>query len=610
MSREESFDLTVYSVPQFLEVDLITWGTRLKKHHLNCMNEEAHVLQKKAWIECFEVMKNVCNALQLTFIELEKIFVVFEYELPRERGRRPDVLIIMGDNLIVFEFKGASKVHSSYLDQLKHYVRDFKYYHKESRNLTIVPVLVLTQSMDMYTILDGVHIVSSEAISRVLKPIIGVNNALSVYDWYTSEYAPLPSLLKSVQLLYQKKKLPLMEKVLSAGIPNVLEKLQQIYTKSSFHKEHHLVLIKGVPGAGKTFVGLQFTFENALCNSVQNAIFLSGNGPLVKILQHSLMSESLVKGVHDFLKEYTNASKLPSESIFVYDEAQRAWDAKKTSEKRPNSNAEPTDLIAIASKKEYCVLVALIGEGQEIYLGEEGGVELWEKAVVGSEIDWHVHCPYEFQQYFITTQVQVSEDFNLNISLRTHQADILHQWVDCLLNNNNTDCRLLMERLWNSNYPIYVTNDLLQAKSYIQNRYLEEVEKTFGIVASSKNVILPEYGIFNDYISTQNFNPRDFYFNKEHQDYCRTLNRVVTEFGCQGLELDMTILAWDADFVYNEYWQDTRPNLKAVNSLRLRKNSYRVLMTRGRDGMIIYVPNHSALKNTYAYLVNAGCKKL
>ena len=88
------------------------------------------------------------------------------------------------------------------------------------------------------------------------------------------------------------------------------------------------------------------------------------------------------------------------------------------------------------------------------------------------------------------------------------------------------------------------------------------------------------------------------------------MNTVVTEFACQGLELDMPIVAWDTDFTYNTKWNDNYPNSKAKNSFELRKNSYRVLLTRGRDGMIIYVPNDKKLNTTFELLINNGCKIL
>ncbi len=167
-----------------------------------------------------------------------------------------------------------------------------------------------------------------------------------------------------------------------------------------------------------------------------------------------------------------------------------------------------------------------------------------------------------------------------------------------------------MENLSDEDYPVYVTRELELAKFHVRNKYSDEPNKIFGFIASSKSKILPKYGIGNDYNSTKSFIVSQYYVDQTNTSYCRNLNSVVTEFACQGLELDMPILAWDADWIYNDGWKDMAPNRNAKDSKKLRKNSYRVLLTRGRDGLIIFVPNENALDNTYQVLLDAGCKTL
>ena len=167
-----------------------------------------------------------------------------------------------------------------------------------------------------------------------------------------------------------------------------------------------------------------------------------------------------------------------------------------------------------------------------------------------------------------------------------------------------------MQKLIADDYSIYVTRDFEIAKSYVRNKYLDEPNKTFGLIASSKSIILPKHGIRNDFMSTKNLPVARYYVDTNHSAYCRNLNNVVTEFACQGLELDMPILAWDTDWIYNNGWSDAKPNNKAKDSFQLRKNSYRVLLTRGRDGLIIFIPNESSLNNTYQVLIDSGCKTL
>ncbi|TRX32752.1 DUF2075 domain-containing protein [Flavobacterium sp. ZT3R18] len=599
---------TVYSIASFLEVDAATWGNLLKEHHIDCMIEEAGFSQRKAWFDCFNILKEELKLLALSPKTVENIFVVFEYELPRERGRRPDVLILSGTNLIVLEFKGFSQENQAQIDQVKHYVRDLRNYHQKSHDLNVIPVLVLAAANSIYHEKDGVQIVSKNKLHTVLTDLVK-EEFTTIENWFESEYAPLPSLIQSAQLLFREKQFPQIKKATSAGIPLTLKKLKTIAEQSEEENSHHLALITGVPGAGKTLVGLQFVFETYLQNTKQKAVFLSGNGPLVQVLQYSLENKNFVQSVHGFLKQYAHSTQIPNEDVIIYDEAQRAWDAEKVSNShRDSNNAEPTDFIAIANKKTHCLLIGLIGEGQEIHLGEESGIELWSNALNQSTTKWVVHCPDKLKNEFAKQEVKVVEEFNLTTSLRTHESVTLQSWVENLLEDNITVAKQLAENLFKEDYAIYITRDLEIAKSFVRSKYGNEPNKTFGLIASSKCKILPKYGIMNGYTAIPAFTFSQYYVDDKHPFYCRNLNSVVTEFACQGLELDMPILAWDTDWIYNNGWKDMMPNYKAIDSKQLRKNSYRVLLTRGRDGVILFVPDENSLDNTYSVLLDAGCK--
>lgn len=601
---------TVYSIQSFLEVEVATWGTLLKEHHIDCMQEEAIYSQRKAWFDCFTILQRELRLLLLPEELAQKTFIIFEYELPRERGRRPDVLVCSGNNIIVLEFKGYSKENQAQIDQAKHYARDLRNYHKQSHHLNVVPVLVLAAATNISHSEYDVQILSGDKIYTLLVDLVK-DPFTEIEDWFDSEYAPLPSLIRSAQLLFKEKKFPQIKRANSAGIPATLHKLHQIAIQSQLENSHHLALITGVPGAGKTLVGLQFVFETYEQNVKQKAVFLSGNGPLVQVLQFSLENKNFVQSVHGFLKQYAHTSQIPNENVIIYDEAQRAWDSEKvTNSHRESTNAEPTDFVNIANKKSYCLLIGLIGEGQEIYLGEESGIELWSNALNQSAMKWSVHCPEKLKSNFENQKLEIVEEFNLTTSLRTHQALTLQSWVENLLDDKIQESKQLIENLFIEGYPIYVTRELELAKSHVRNKYLDEPNKTFGLIASSKSKILPKYGIMNGYTSTSPFSFSQYYVDDKHLYYCRNLNGVVTEFACQGLELDMPILAWDADWIYNNGWKDMAPNKNAKDSKKLRKNSYRVLLTRGRDGLVIFVPKENSLDKTYQVLLDAGCKTL
>jgi len=603
---ESTYNQTVYSINKFLSVDVASWGERLKAHHRSCMQEEARGPQRKAWFDCFNVLREELGKIRDKVNK--EASIVFEYELPRERGRRPDVILLSGRNLIVLEFKGYAQENQAQIDQVKHYARDLSNYHKESSSLNVIPILVLAQGSQKAESIDGIKIVSGDQLGESLTPLFS-GPFPEINEWYQSEYFPLPSLVRAAQLLFKENSFPQIKRAQSAGIPNTLKIIHQIALKAEREKSHELVLITGVPGAGKTLVGLQFVFEEYAQEKEQKAVFLSGNGPLVDVLQKSLRNKHFVHGVHGFLKHYAHSSQVPRENVIVYDEAQRAWDSEKVNiSNRQGSNSEPTDFVRIADRKGHCVLVGLIGEGQEIHLGEESGIQLWTEAVKNSNRNWQVHCPQKLKSSFSEMAVTTSEKLNLTTSLRTHQALTLQRWVESVLEGDISIAHDQSKSLWEDRYPIYLTRDLLRAKQYVAERYNDEPEKTYGLMASSKSLILPKFGVRNDYNSTR-FNP-EYYVDPNSPIYCRKLNKVVTEFGCQGLELDMPIIAWEKDWIYENGWINKGPNHKAKDPDNLKKNAYRVLLTRGRDGVVIFIPKIYELDKTYNFLLSAGAKKL
>jgi mutator protein MutT len=605
--NEDKFNRTVYSIKSFLKVDVTTWGVRLKEHILACMGEEASLSQRKAWFDCFVILRDQLNKMPSIS---DNAKIIFEYELPRERGRRPDVIILSGDNLLVIEFKGHLTENAAQIDQAKHYARDLKNYHEKSHDLNIIPFLVLASAKNTNKVVEDVKIISGDVLSQVLPGFMS-EGYTNVREWYSSEYAPLPNLIQAAQLIFKENAFPQIKRASSAGIPETLQELSNIASRAKQNNSHHLVLISGVPGAGKTLVGIQFVFESYIQDIDQKAILLSGNGPLVNVLQSSLGNRNFIQSVHGFLKEYAHSTQIPSEDVFIYDEAQRAWDSEKVAQsKRIGSNSEPTDFVTIADKKDHCLIVGLIGDGQEIHLGEESGLALWSDAITNSRKSWNIHCPKKFESYFDNSNIEENDVFNLTTSLRTHQALALQNWVENLLENDLEALQQNGETLTEEEYPIYITRNLDDAKSYLIEKYMGEEDKTFGLIASSKSKILPSYGVKNDFNSSKTFTPAQYYVDKSSAAYCRNLNTVVTEFACQGLELDMPIVAWDSDFVYNANWNDKFPNRNAKNSFQLRKNSYRVLLTRGRDGMIIYIPNDRIMDTTFVFLLEYGCKIL
>jgi DUF2075 family protein len=583
------------------------------------MNQLPSKEQIKAWDGSIVVLKKAIYEFSNAHPDVNDAYIIFEYELPRERGRRPDALLLFNSSIIVLEFKEYNGIKQSFVDQVAAYARDLNYYHEYSHDLLFTPVLLLTRAKELKKSLDDVAILSPDNLLPYLnffwKSEAQRLQKINAEKWLKGDYAPLPTLIQAARTIFQHEPLPSIRRAASAGIPETLKKLHEIATLAKKNKEHHLALITGVPGAGKTLVGISFVYEvfNKGDES-KEAVLLSGNGPLVKVLQYALKNSVFVQDVHGFLKTYGGrSSKTPKESVFIYDEAQRAWDKSRVSEKRGHDNSEPEDFLTIGSKKQWCLMVGLIGEGQEIYLGEEGGLKQWNDAITSTHVNWKVHCPEKLAPIFTNAfETSIKEQLNLTQSLRSHLAEDVQKWVNAVLDGDAQEAASYIEAISSQGFDMYITRDLELAKSYVLSRYGNDVEKRYGLLASSKYKILPNYGVPNDFMSTKVVREGPWFIDDyTSSQSCCQLTKVMTEFGCQGLELDFPIVCWENDFVWNVHrWEVTRETRGAHDSFNLRKNSYRVLLSRGRDGMIVFVPNDASLDTTFSYLKSAGLSPL
>jgi hypothetical protein len=630
------------SVDQFLVENDVSLLEKFQIHHKQCNQSNASESQIRAWRDSWQVMKSTFQMLINLHIQVRNWMVVFEYELPRERGRRPDVVVLTDRMMSVIEFKGYQYVDKAHVDQVQAYARDFVAYHSTTRmyGYAIAPFLVLTRTESMRTTYSTVQVVSSNFLADALWSFHerGLREMINPQNWIAGEYEPLPSLVSAARMIFRHEPFPQIRRAMSSGIENALQYALDCAKQAEERNEHHLVFITGVPGAGKTLVGIRFVYEYAEhdAKSISKAIMLSGNGPLVSVLQHALKSRVFVQDVHGFLKEYTKPNaKIPNEHIVIYDEAQRAWDAERSSEKRGTELSEPDDFLLIGSRhKKWSMMIALIGQGQEIHLGEEAGMPQWNDAISNARqqtgTEWIVHTPPRLASVFHNARrIHEAPYLDLNASLRSHVAEDVQEWVALLLNNvsardvagqqdnlaqSHNRVQSLAKSIKEQGFVLYITRDLELAKRYVWTRYADDIDKRYGLIASSKAKCLPQFGIPNDYFSTTRGFREGPWFNDEPTSMrsCCQLTAVATEFACQGLELDMPIVCWGEDVRFDGgHWRTpAQKRSKAKNPHQLRINAYRVLLSRGRDGMIIYMPPLAELDATYAVLIGAGCEVL
>lgn len=606
-----------YSSKAFLSVESYLILENLKNVHSQTYHEIASSSQISAWRGCIDILKRVLTELNNDKVSV--LILVFEYELPRERGRRPDVLLFYSGLVFVLEFKEDRRIQAGFIDQVAAYARDLKEYHAASRALQFTPILVLGKASNLSAISDEVSIVSPDNLTNLIstscKDWKGAEIDFDLDAWLKADYSPLPSLVSAAATIFKNEPLPTIRRAQSAGIPATIQRLKKIAIEAENSQSCHLALITGVPGAGKTLVGLTFVYDSHTANHDRPAVFLSGNGPLVEVLQYALKSKIFVQDVHGFLKRYGGSSKYtPTESVIIFDEAQRAWDAEKVKDSsRGHSKSEPEDFLSIGEKKSWCLLVGLIGEGQEIHIGEESGIQQWNDAIKQSQKKWSVSCPAKLKPYFGDAEKIIEhEELNLTESLRSHLAKDVQIWINNLLDGEGVKASMLMKLIREAGFDIYVTRNLQVAKDYVIDRYEFEKEKRFGLIASAKDRSLGRFGVTNDFPSTRTVKKGPWYIDDpDSRQSCCQLNDVVTEFGCQGLELDFPIVCWGDDFTFNgTEWKANRVTLKAKDNFNLRKNSYRVLLSRGRDGMFLFVPPLESLNETFNLLIIAGVLNL
>lgn len=553
--------------------------------------------QQRAWIDCYKKLNHI-------FSQQPEIkgWLIFEYAILRGSGRRPDVLLLIPGHLFVIECKSYNTVNDAEFLQTSLYVRDIEQYHStiQSSNIKVTGVLLLTNHKSTDLIpkhIYQVYLASPYSLIHLIKKRMNSTSyiILSAEEFVAGNYQPSPSMLEAARNLLHNEPLPRIKAVASSNFPEVARTVEQVIEEAKRTQTHHLILVSGEPGAGKTFLGLH------LAHTFQEAVYLSGNGPLVDVLQDTLQNKTFVQPLYGYKRDYLQYGQTPHEKIIIFDEAQRAWDAKKMN----GPLSEPDVIIQIAkTNKPWSVVIGLIGDGQEIHLGEEGGLSLWNQAIANQQMT--VHAKHENIHFPYAASYRQHEHLHLNCSLRAHAALHYYEWVNALLSGTIEQATTWIQPLAGQRYPVFVTRDLEQAKDYVQHLYKQDSAKNYGILFASgadrlKQIPVVPFGQRNVLPK-----PATAYFN--HSDtpyYCKNLRYAATEFQTQGLELDTAIVHWDEDLFWQQNdWRYNYTKSGALNPKQMKLNAYRVLLTRGRDATIIYIPRKPILDETYQLFVD------
>lgn len=620
--------------------------------------------QTDAWREQIAILKETLQPYR------HSGSVYFEYSIPR-LGKRIDVLALIGGVIFVIEFKTGERTFAKYaLDQVCDYALDLKNFHETSHNRPIAPIVVSTlasrstsKSIAYYSHGDMVILpicANPCMLCDVFAKVLDFANGTEIdrNAWEAGRYQPTPTIIEAAMALYGGHQVEDISRK-DAGAKNLnltSQTVEQIIKTSKIQSCKSICFVTGVPGAGKTLVGLDIATKHVDVDSELYSVFLSGNGPLVAVLREALAKDKVrrlkksgrrtrigvarsevkafIQNVHHFRTEcLVDDTRPPVEHVAIFDEAQRAWDQRKTARfmrDRGHTSfemSEPEFLISCLDRHpDWAVIICLVGGGQEINTGE-AGIREWIESLARSFPHWRTFISSRLDDYEYGVgklvdaatklpNTTIQDELHLSVSMRSfrteHVSLLIKQLLDLELKQAIQTLKAIRDR-----YPILITRDLTKAKQWLREK--ARGNERYGLVASSHAYRLKPHAID---VRWQVDPVQWFLHDKNDVRSSYYLEDAATEYRVQGLELDWTCITWDADFrrVHGgwEHWKFVGNRWNRIRKPERQvylKNAYRVLLTRARQGMVIFVPlgesedltrKHEYYDSTFDYLASVG----
>jgi hypothetical protein len=598
-------------------------------------------------------------------------WIFFEFNIPR-MGRRVDVILVLGSVIFALEFKvGETTYDRAAIEQVWDYALDLKNFHEASHNVAIVPILVATEAKAVVgkfeADADNVYrpvLTNADKLRETLELGLSLaqGSALDAQAWARASYRPTPTIIEAARSLYAQHSVEAIARF-DAGAQNLhttSKRIEELVDEARSTGQKFICFVTGVPGAGKTLVGLNIATQRRDENAPTHAVFLSGNGPLVAVLREALTRDeyfrrkaqsqkvakreiatpvkAFIQNVHHFRDEGLKDQNAPPEHVVIFDEAQRAWNSQMTANfmKRKKGSpgftqSEPEFLISYMDRhRDWAVIICLVGGGQEINTGE-AGISAWLNAVIEHFPHWKMFISSRLHdsEYAAndalklaqrSAQTRLDDSLHLAVSMRSFRAENVSAFVKALLDCDADAARKAFAEI-RARYPIVLARDLDKAKAWVRSQ--ARGSERFGLLASSKAMRLKPHAI-DIRVAVDPVH----YFLNDRDDVRSSyyLEDAATEFQVQGLELDWTCVAWDADFRFNgggwnyhDFRGSSWNNIHNTDNRTYLKNAYRVLLTRARQGMVVFVPTGSAndptrmpafYDSTFDYLRGLGIPEL
>ncbi len=619
-------------------------------------------LQNKSWEQQIPILKKAldgCDGI-----------IFFEFSIPR-MGKRIDSLVIIDNVVFVIEFKvGESKFLNYQIDQVWDYALDLKNFHKPSHNIVLAPILVSTEAKKSFLEIsitshnDKLILPIKSSKDDLAEAIKGTlhffkdDEFINGEDYARGSYSPTPTIIEAAVSLYNNHSVDAITRndAEAKNLTKTTSAISELIDTAKSSNKKVICFVTGVPGAGKTLVGLKVATSHLDKEKGHSIVYLSGNAPLVAILQEALardnvereksLGKKITKGsakqavksfiqiIHHYRDAYLVNLDAPYDHVAIFDEAQRAWNKEQTvkfmtqKKNQPNfDHSEPEFLISCLDRhKDWAVVICLVGGGQEINTGE-AGISEWLNAIHNQFSDWEVYISPNLtdREYSAVdsikllqskSKVRFNEDLHLAVSMRSFRAENLSLFIKSILDLDIEKAKTTLLTI-SQNYPIVLTRDLSKAKTWLKEK--ARGSERYGMVVSSQAQRLKPFAI--DVKSP--INPVNWFLDgKNDVRSSYYLEDVATEFHVQGLELDWSCVVWDGDLRYSEFewktfafkgnkWQ----NIHSIERKKYLINAYRVLLTRARQGMVIVVPEGNSedhtrkseyYDSTFLYLKNIG----
>jgi hypothetical protein len=587
---------------------------------LNLRLVEAHFTARAdqviAWRGLLPTLRNAVSKLPSDWR------LLLEYPLLR-LDRRLDAVLVTDRAIIIFEFKTAA-INKAALLQAEDYARDLRDFHTASRHHPVVPIVVSsagTPALPNWPLLwltyDNPALQASPTtLHGLLADILARidHRGVAVDAWEHGTYRPVPTIIEAALMLYRKHG---VEDIKAAradanNLTETTEAILQAVRDARTGSRHIIVFVTGIPGAGKTLCGLNVVFS-----ADTEAAFLTGTLPMVYVLRAALAKDAgqagtkskdqakreaktKIQSITGFLKDQRDRTAPPAEHVIVFDEAQRAWDAAYGAQKFRLADSEAGIVLDIMHRHEdYGVIVALVGNGQEINTGE-AGLQEWGKALQARQY-WLIRAApgvidaAEPRQNLFTIKpagLSVAPSLHLQVPVRQIRSSAAAPWVDAVLRGATEEAVGIAAET----VPFLITRSLAGMRLALRQK--SGGNRRAGLVCSSGAKRLVADGIWPKFDHLDDNAVANWFLKSWPTDVRASdaLEIPATEFACQGLELDHVGLCWGGDFIWTGQW--TTRNFSGTKwqypkrppALEFCRNTYRVLLTRARFETIIWIP--------------------